>query len=415
MPKIQENTVNLEAAQPSGERGVSRVLSVGDAAEGVPPSNRTPSNPTRILRCGIDSLFVSFQGELHPPILEELSRLKELAQSDISSEQAKAQITIGEHVFIVTDKGAKGFSFCLQDNAFFIKLSKNSSSTMPFASAQISSEYLTHAGETEAFQDLLSVISYLGTMRGSEKVSRADLFVDFVSSVDFSALNSENLICNAKKITWREEKPLFTGFDIGLGGKTAFRLYDKTFELKLRPRPYLFPLWKASGWLQSEKVWRAEFEIKRQSLRSFGFDTVNFIHDYQHVLWDNLSQRWLRLVEVNPTDTHRERWKVLPVWSTIQAAFGGGSNTYPLEKFNFCRIPSDDYLYKHGLSGITSFMAREGIDDYEKATKLFLAKADHYHKTISHNQSDLGDYLKDKTTNKKRRYNKTISDGDSHA
>jgi hypothetical protein len=53
----------------------------------------------------IDSLYLSYQGELHPEINEQLIQLKRQAQSEKQNDQAKAQLKVGEHLFEVKDKG----------------------------------------------------------------------------------------------------------------------------------------------------------------------------------------------------------------------------------------------------------------------------------------------------------------------
>ena len=62
--------------------------------EGAQPSNRAPSNsiPENIipLLWGIDSLYLSFQGDLYEKREEELEHLKLLAQSESEKEQAQA-------------------------------------------------------------------------------------------------------------------------------------------------------------------------------------------------------------------------------------------------------------------------------------------------------------------------------------
>ncbi len=75
---------------------------------GAPPSNTAPDNcnPAFLpLRYGIDSLYLSYPGELADHRETELRRLKALAQS-APHEAAKAQISIEGHVFEVKDKSS---------------------------------------------------------------------------------------------------------------------------------------------------------------------------------------------------------------------------------------------------------------------------------------------------------------------
>src|SRR5688572_25021181 len=92
---------------------------------GAPPSNTAPdnSNPSfRLLRWGIDSLYLSYPGELAEGVKANLRKLKLKAQGS-EQEASKAQLQIGDHVFEVKDKSSGLFAFTLVDGAFNIRLS----------------------------------------------------------------------------------------------------------------------------------------------------------------------------------------------------------------------------------------------------------------------------------------------------
>ena len=80
--------------------------------QGTPPSNTVPNNCNgeyfKLLRFGVDSLYLSYPGELLPEVDEELKELKQVAQSPELHEQALAQYPINEHIFEVKSSG-KGF------------------------------------------------------------------------------------------------------------------------------------------------------------------------------------------------------------------------------------------------------------------------------------------------------------------
>ena len=62
-----------------------RKLSQSSPSKGTPSSNTVPSQYNSdpfILRFGIDSLYLSYKGELSEAAENNLSKLKELAQSD---------------------------------------------------------------------------------------------------------------------------------------------------------------------------------------------------------------------------------------------------------------------------------------------------------------------------------------------
>ena len=206
----------------------------GDRESVAVPSNTATNNSItgeiKPLRWGIDSLYLSYQGNLHDHINSQLAVLKKQAQSDKVNEQAKSQIQIGDHLFEVKDKGTSMFNYVLEDNAFRIQLSRPNKS-VPMAYVKISSEYLTHLLPQEAERSLSKVLSQLGAIESTANVSRVDMFVDFISLQDMEAWDRKAWLTRAGSVNSYSIDSRFTGWTIGLGGVLAARLYDKLYEL----------------------------------------------------------------------------------------------------------------------------------------------------------------------------------------
>jgi len=83
----------------------------------------------KLLRFGVDSLYLSYQGELFPEVKERLVKLKQLAQHPEADQQAQAQYAIAGHIFEVKDRGSSIFPFVIEDGAFRISLSRTSKKT----------------------------------------------------------------------------------------------------------------------------------------------------------------------------------------------------------------------------------------------------------------------------------------------
>ena len=100
------------------------------AFEGALPSNTAPYNSNtgqewfKALRWGVDSLYLSYPGELSRDSDLRLKELKQLAQSNEPGEVAKAQLPLAGHIFEVKEKGASLFPYILEDGAFRIQLSR---------------------------------------------------------------------------------------------------------------------------------------------------------------------------------------------------------------------------------------------------------------------------------------------------
>jgi hypothetical protein len=163
---------------------------------GATPSNTAPDNSKRNrnkeiapffqpLRWGVDSLYLSYPGQLSEAVDADLRSLKKLAQErdDLA---AKAQYPLGAHIFEVKDKSSGLFPFTLEDNAFQIRLSAHHAKALPMAYVKVSSHYLSHKTPADAEAHLRSLLYPLGEV-SAPKVSRIDLFVDFASSVDMES------------------------------------------------------------------------------------------------------------------------------------------------------------------------------------------------------------------------------------
>ena len=173
----------------------------GEDSQGTPSCNTVPSNDNidkfKPLRFGIDSLYLSYHGQLADEWNIKLDDLKTIAQSEDEAEQALAQVSIGSHIFEVRDKGVPRFPYVLVDNCFFIKINRKLSKMLPMAHVQISSEYLAAVGVEAAEKDLRMVINTLGIVDGVASVSRADLFLDFVCADNLAMIEQPDWITRA--------------------------------------------------------------------------------------------------------------------------------------------------------------------------------------------------------------------------
>jgi hypothetical protein len=233
----------VRGASRETERRAGEVVQVaaGDSspplpsAQGTTPSNTVPYNCNndyfKFLRFGVDSLYLSYQGELFPEVQERLTKLKQLAQHPEADQQAQAQYAIAGHIFEVKDKGSSIFPFVIEDGAFRISLSR-ANNRMPMAYVKLSSRYLCSVTPEKAEIHLKSILNELGILKSSAHVSRIDLCADFVSSEDMESWDRNAWITRAKKIDAHAVSEQLTGWSIGLGGKISCRLYNKLLEIQ---------------------------------------------------------------------------------------------------------------------------------------------------------------------------------------
>ena len=384
----------------------------GDREAVAVPSNTATNNSItndngkiKLLRWGVDSLYLSYQGELHSHINEQLTKLKQQAQSDKQHEQAKAQIKIGEHLFEVKDKGTSMFNYVLEDNAFRIQLSRPGKS-VPMAYVKLSSEYLTYKTPADAEKHLTEVLSQLGAIESTANVSRIDLFVDFVSYQNMEAWNREAWVTHAASVNAYAIDNHFTGWAIGLGGVMAARLYDKLFEITKSNKGYLIPLWEKASWSVGEPIWRLEFEFKRQMLTQKDLSKLTDVLANLNGLWSYATTEWLKLTIPNTEDKTRSRWDIHHLWLALSSVDWDTNGGELKQRFSNERTPKDSDALNRALSAVTSWMAINGQRDYETAIHPFFIALDAF---INNKAMDFGmsfeEFISEKVAIKARSFN----------
>lgn len=313
---------------------------------------------------GIDFLEFSVRGDGNRQVLDELNRLKALAQSSDGHDQALAVLPLGQRIFQVSDKGAGRFRFVLTDPDYLVKVRSGDGSALPLAFVQVRSHYLVQVGATAAKDEAFAFLSSLGELHGFETVSRIDLAVDFPSSGAEERIQRGDWITHAGYRQSHSVKDRFTGWSIGQRGPTSFRLYDKYFEVVTESKKdWLFPLWTSRGWFHGDPVWRAEFQLRRSPLKEFGLSSLANVLDALPGLWTYLTGNWLRLAVPSEGDENRARWPTHPLWESLARVRWEGTRLELAKVQRPSNAPADRHIVRQIQAAITTEMAKEGIAD----------------------------------------------------
>jgi hypothetical protein len=384
----------------------------GVRVAGAQPSITAPANSIRPLRHGVDSLYLSFPGGIEPDLAVWLQECKQKAQASNERVVAMAGIDIGDHRFMVLPRGRHRFAFVLEDNWFSIQLSNASVGVMPLAYVQVRSEYLTAVGPHEAVATITKLVAGMGEVTGPPMISRIDLFADFCTDHDLASLPGSHWIKRSKKRSIHEEADEVTGISFGGGHEVSARLYNKTREILKSGKDYMRPLWALEGWDGAAQVWRMEFQIRRDGLPQQMLGAAGEVLALSGSLWRYLCADWLRLAIPSGSDGTRTRWPTHPLWEDLSRLWDIDPEAPPLTRVPKSRCPSDDQLFRNGISGLSSFMAREGITDVGEGMGEFLQALTAYHDNPMRQFPDsLRAYVTRKTRAKARRYNVRL---DSH-
>lgn len=362
------------------------------------------------LNKGIDSLYVSFKGTLKEDIKAQLEEKKIQAQSSDEKERALAKMTIDDHCFEVKDKGKGLYAYVIVDAWYHIQVSPSERKTLPPVYVQISSDVLSRIGIDDAMTQLRNIIKTFLIKLDSETISRADLFIDFITDVNLEAIREIEWIRRATRLDRYWMESIFTGWSIGLGGGISARLYNKTKEIETSHKEYLKSIWQPKGWSEGQTVWRLEFELKRIFLKQMSVNTLTDLIQTCNDLWRYCTNNWLRLVIEGDSES-RNRWETHPLWNMLQQVkHQPGDYTGIMRSISKGRIPNERILFLNGLGYLTDFAAIKGFDNIDELTVLgFLFDLRIYLQSyIKHigTYKNYTDYLEAKINLKKRKYNK---------
>jgi len=338
----------------------------------------------RVLRIGVDSLYLSYYGDLGADVNAELGDKKLLAQSRNAKHQALAQWPVGAHIFEVLDRGQRvagqgGFAFILEDNAFRICLSSSASRSLPLAYVKISSPFLAHVGPEAAVAELNQVIATFGQADEIPTVSRVDLYADFQTDADIESFGRKAWITRAAGWDAHARHDIYTGVSIGLGGPISARLYDKTEEIKKSKKTYFLDLWKRAGMDPDLPVWRLEFQAMREVLHQLGIRSFDGMIREQGGIWGYAMRTWLRLAIPQEGDSNRARWPTHPLWERLSDIRWQFTDEPLTRTFSPERAPEQAGLFRRYGSLLTSFLATQklGLEEGERAfqdrARAFLA------------------------------------------
>ena len=406
------------------ERAAPPAESGPEGIEGASPSNTAPHNSIdidkgkeerekehgfRLFRVAVDSLYLSFPGDLSPAIEATLKQLKAYGQSLDMENQCKAQYPVGDHIFEVKDKGAGMFPYVLDDNAYRIQFARPGKK-LPMAFVKVSAQYLAHKGPRAIQEELQALLQEFGAPSGSNTVSRIDLAVDFTSPVQMDSWHRSAWVTRATEIHNYSKDQVFTGWTVGMGGVLGCRLYNKIQEIEHSGKTWAMNLWLPMGWQPGEDVWRLEFEFKREFLKTRGLSSLDSVLDNLNGLWRYATEEWLRLTVPNGADATRTRWPTHALWQTLSAIDWSSPQGVLLDKCSTARTPTELRLITVVLGAMTSYMALHNIDDRNEAIDQLTSKLyEHYSDVAFRKEMDFDDYLAYRIAVKSREFNKAIN------
>jgi len=348
-----------------------------------PPKNRDKAltSSVTVLAAGIDSLYVSFKGEVDAAGLHGIEVLKARAQ-----ETGQPQVlSLTDRKALVQPSGWGSYRYWLRCGDFDVFIGRGRS--LPAVYARIASEFIHEVGPLGALASLKSFVGTSLLSQTDEMVcSRVDVYADFQGWVPRSE-DYDRFITRSRRNTSHLAVHYngrhFTGFTFGRDAMVA-RLYDKGLEIVHSGKSWMHEVW-ADRLEAAAPVWRLEFQLRRQILAECSLTEPENVIAQRQNLWA-YAMKWLSLREPIPGAT-RTRWPVAEVWSQLTRSQAGAAHSPLVRK----RIREhDESVLVRGLTGYASSLAATtGVSDLDLAMVVSRRRVREYMNATGRDFRDL--------------------------
>lgn len=323
---------------------------------------------------GVDTLHLTYYGQIRPSYLKQFKNLKDNAKEKIDLE--RCVIALAGTPIRVLPHGAGRFAFALSNDDFFITVSAGSGS-MPVCQVQIKSEGIFRHG-AEQCCIIADAIARELAMVDSQHVARLDICNDFSTDYNFVKLTRMNYVSRSRRVAINYEGAHFEGMSTPKGADVVFRLYEKTREIKKSGKLHWQEKWAEKGY-EKGKVYRAEFELHRRELKEIGIESWADALASVPRLWAHYTTNWIRIILPSDTDSNTRRWDTAEFWKSLQQFYGDWPEQKVTRREKKISDTSSSYKFRNGFSAILSHMARTGQTSMTYGIESFFKEAEQYH------------------------------------
>ncbi|WFS63046.1 hypothetical protein LF599_02495 [Pseudodesulfovibrio thermohalotolerans] len=232
-------------------------------------------------------------------------------------------------LFNTLPNGSKGYNWLISGIQYAVKFGKAIiPNSRPNVLVEIRSETLWRFGVRDAIKRITLALEEVHAEIIVVKPSRIDLCMDMlIPDNEWDGELFANTVCRARKINYFTESKKLEGVQIGKGDLSC-RLYDKALEIEtISQKTWMYDVWGIPEVPETKRAIRVEFQLRRQSLKDLGIDTMDDCIGALDNIWAYCTQKWLKF-QTNPGKHHTQR-KTLDWWQIIQNRFLGVSEPVP--------------------------------------------------------------------------------------
>ena len=214
-------------------------------------------------------------------------------------------IQLGIEEFMLASHGtSSGYPFLIENEAFIIQFGEFNN---PNFFVKFRSIALWHHGALALHNRFLNWAASIGMIPSkSEKLSRVDYAFDYyLPEIDF---NEDSFISSATKDNQHRKNGKLQTLKFGTDN-VVLRIYNKTDEInEVSHKTWLFELWGID-----HDVWRIEWQVRKEMLRSLGIQSFNDLSEREGDLLRVLFKDHTTL-RTKSLDSNRSRWALHPLW-----------------------------------------------------------------------------------------------------
>lgn len=314
----------------------------------------------RILRAGLDTLEVSFDGSLDFFKRAPLDALKLKAQELNEG----LPYSLGNKEFCFSPKGLGPFAYLFSSRDFDLRVSRSFDEKMPNASVRLNAYGLATINAEQMLNHAALCLQDLGDFR-EHGLSRMDYAVDYqlwVPTYD----EMRSVVCKSRY------RPVFPNienpetFYFGQGDK-MLRVYDKSRQAVARNKPFWFAVFdECESYDHTLPVWRCECQVRRQLLRELGVATSeSLFRNGPEAVFDWV-MHWAEL-RVPNGDKKTTRWPVDPRWEELRSV-ASESKTL-MRARHVSRLLEAEKLAGRVVGLAATLGAHENVRDFDEAVR----------------------------------------------
>lgn len=234
----------------------------------------------------------------------------------------------------VLPHGRKSWRFVLHGEFLDLQLVRGGVANV-HAQLRLSAAYLWSRPYDQALMEAVAFVSEVFGREAAEdmQVSEVHLCRD-VSGLDLGAAWNDvqpNLVTRADTMT-----PIFKHYrleSVQVGSRSSpvsCVLYNKCKEIFASGKLWMYAIWNQNGWDGQSPIWRCEFRLKRDFLRSAAINTVPELIEKLPHCWAYCVEDWLR--HVAGEDSNVSRRQVSVWWLEYMGRFDPDSPGVPVTR-----------------------------------------------------------------------------------